>query len=103
MADLRTLYYSTTLDPVQHFEEYSIKLMMEKDEHVMTGDKDYSNDLSNRGTKGLVERNFRILKMSRDMFLPECEVVNHCQFKLAISNPETRRTTRNVYDTKLVV
>lgn len=31
MADLRTLYYNVTQDPVQHFDEYSIKLMIEKE------------------------------------------------------------------------
>ena len=34
MADLRTRYYCLTEDPVQHFEEYSIKLLIEKEEFV---------------------------------------------------------------------
>jgi hypothetical protein len=96
MADLRTLYYCLTKDPVQHFEEYSIQLLIEKEEYVIKGEKDFSNDPNNRGTKGILERNFRILKMSKDMHLPECEVVNHCQFKLQISNPECRRTYKTV-------
>jgi hypothetical protein len=47
MADLRTLYYNITEDPVQHFEEYSIKLMMEKSDLVTTGEKDFSNEPGN--------------------------------------------------------
>jgi hypothetical protein len=62
--------------------------LIEKEEHVLKGEKDFSNDPNNRGTKGIVERNFRILKMSKDQTLPECEVVNHFQFKLEISSPE---------------
>lgn len=92
MADMRTLYYNPTTEPVQHFDEYSIRLMIEKEENVMEGEKDFGNDPSNRGKKGFVERNFRILKMSKDILEPECEVVTHCQFRLLISNPEPRRT-----------
>ena len=66
--------------------------MIEKEEYLIKGEKDFSNDPNNKSTKDTVERNFRILKISKDASLPECEVVNACQFRLSINNPEPRKT-----------
>jgi len=98
MADLRTLYYNVTQDPVQHFDEYSIKLMIEKEYNIIEGARDFHNDPSNQSNKGFIERNFRILKMSKVFLEPECEVVNHCQFRLKICNPDHRMTFQAVND-----
>lgn len=66
--------------------------MIEKEEYVFKGEKDFGNDPNNRGTKGILERKFRVLKMYKDMNLPECDVVNHCQFQLQISSSDSRKT-----------